>query len=91
MTIHLSGEREQFIRSLVQGGRYASENEVIEEALRLLEQRDREHAKQKEKVEALLLEGLDSGLSTPMTPQDWDDIEREGQRILASRRDRKAR
>jgi len=91
MTIHLSGEREQFIRSLVQGGRYASEAEVIEEALRLLEQRDRTHAQQQERVEALLIAGLESGPSTPMMSQDWDDIERDGQRILASRRGRPAR
>ncbi|AGA27527.1 type II toxin-antitoxin system ParD family antitoxin [Singulisphaera acidiphila] len=90
MTINLSVEREQFIRSLVQGGRYASENEVIEEALRLLELRDQKHAEDKERIEALLIEGLDSGPSTPMTTQDWDDIEREGKRILATRRDRMA-
>jgi putative addiction module CopG family antidote len=75
----------------VQGGRDASEAEVIEEALRLLEQRDRQHAEQEEKVEALLIEGLDSGPSAPMTPRDWDDIGREGQRLLASRRGRPAR
>jgi antitoxin ParD1/3/4 len=40
MTIQLSGDREQYIRSLVQGGLYASEDEVIEEALRLLQERD---------------------------------------------------
>ena len=40
MTIHLSGEREQIVRSLMQGGRYASEDEVIAEALRLLQERD---------------------------------------------------
>lgn len=38
MTISLSGGREQFVRALVHGGRYASEADVIEEAFRLLEQ-----------------------------------------------------
>jgi len=42
MTIHLSERREQFIRDLVQSGRYASEDEVIDEALQLLEERDEE-------------------------------------------------
>ncbi len=46
MTIHLSGDREQIVRSLMQGGRFASEDEVIDEALRLLRQRqDAEQAR----------------------------------------------
>jgi Arc/MetJ-type ribon-helix-helix transcriptional regulator len=40
MTIHLPEDRERFVRSLVQEGRYASEAAVVDEALRLLEQRD---------------------------------------------------
>jgi antitoxin ParD1/3/4 len=88
MTIHLSGDREQFVRSLVQGGRYASEGEVIEEALRLLEQRDLKRAEDKERIEALLIEGLDSGPSTPMAPEDWEEIEREGRRIIAAQQAR---
>jgi antitoxin ParD1/3/4 len=88
MTIHLSESREQFVRSLVQGGRYASEAEVIDEALRLLEQRDSVTVSEKQRVEALLIEGLDSGPSTPMTSSDWDDIEREGQRLIAARKAR---
>jgi hypothetical protein len=50
-----------------------------------------EPAEQKQRVEALLIEGLDSGASSPMTPEDWDGIEREGQRIIAARKARKAR
>lgn len=40
MTIHLSGDREQYVRSLVQIGQFASEDEVIDEALRLFQERD---------------------------------------------------
>jgi Arc/MetJ-type ribon-helix-helix transcriptional regulator len=36
MTIHLSGQREQVILSLLQGGKFASADEVIDEALRLV-------------------------------------------------------
>jgi antitoxin ParD1/3/4 len=91
MIIHLSGDRERFVRSLVQGGRYASEDEVIDEALRLLEEQHLKQAGDRRRVEALLVEGLDSGPSTPMTSQDWDEVEREGQRIIAARKARKAR
>ncbi len=40
MTIHLSEDREQFVRSLVQIGQFASEVEVINEALRVFQERD---------------------------------------------------
>ena len=88
MTINLSENREQYVRSLVQGGRFASEDAVIEEALRLLEEQNLQHDTERQRVESLLLEGLDSGPSTPMTSDDWDEIEREGQRLIASRKAR---
>jgi putative addiction module CopG family antidote len=91
MAIRLSSERERFVRSLVQGGWYASEEAVVDEALRLLEARDRNRAEQMQRLEALLIEGLNSGPSTPMTSEDWDEIEREGQRIAAARQGREAR
>jgi putative addiction module CopG family antidote len=40
MMIQLSGDREQIVRSLIQDGRFASEEEVIDEALRPLQERD---------------------------------------------------
>ena len=40
MTIQLSGQREQLVRSLMQGGQFASEDEVIDAALQLLQERD---------------------------------------------------
>ena len=42
MTIHMSEDWESFIRDRVQSGRYASEAAVLDEALRLLQQRDQE-------------------------------------------------
>jgi antitoxin ParD1/3/4 len=91
MNLPVPEEWEPFIRSQVQSGRYASENEVLDEPLRLLQERDRKHAGEESRVEALLIEGLDSGPSTPMTPDDWDEIEREGRRIIAACKARKAR
>jgi Arc/MetJ-type ribon-helix-helix transcriptional regulator len=40
MTIHLSGDREEFVRSLVQGAEFASEDAVVDEALRLFQELD---------------------------------------------------
>lgn len=70
MTIRLSNDRERFVRSLVQGGRYASEGDVIEEALRLLEERD-EQAKLDElrREIAVGVEQADRGELAPFDPQ----------------------
>ena len=38
MNLHISGDAERIIRSKLQGGHFASESEVVEEALRLLEE-----------------------------------------------------
>lgn len=40
MTIQLSGDREQLVRSLMEDGRFASEDEVIDAALQLLQEQD---------------------------------------------------
>jgi antitoxin ParD1/3/4 len=87
MNINVPEKWQPFIRSKIQSGQYASENEVLDEALRLLKQQDLEHTEAAQ-VESLLLEGLDSGPSTPMTSRDWDEIEREGQRIIDARKAR---
>jgi antitoxin ParD1/3/4 len=70
MTIHLSGDREQFVRSLVQGGRYSSEDDVIEEALRLLEERDEQAKLTELRGEiAIGIEQADRGELAPFDPQ----------------------
>lgn len=68
MTIHLSGDREKFVRSLVQSGGYSSEGEVIEAALRLLEERD-----DRDKLDALRREvavGIDQADRGELAPFD---------------------
>lgn len=41
MTIELNSEQEQLMQDLLQGGGYTDVTDVLEEALRLLQQRDR--------------------------------------------------
>jgi antitoxin ParD1/3/4 len=36
----------------------------------------------RERLEQLLLEGIESGPATPMTPQDWDDLRRRVEQRL---------
>jgi putative addiction module CopG family antidote len=42
MTIHLPEDLERYLQTQVQTGRFASENEAIAEAVRLLQQRETE-------------------------------------------------
>jgi len=76
MTIQPSADREQIVRSIMQGGRYASEDEVIDEALRLLRQRE-------DSEKARVLEGIRQGVEDMKAgrgrPADevFDDIRRE--------------
>ena len=69
MMIHLSAENEQYVRSLVQGGQFTSEDEVIDEALRLFQERD-ELAKLAElrREIAIGIEQADSGELAPFDP-----------------------
>lgn len=69
MTFHLPEHREQFIRDLVQSGRYASEDEVIDKALQLLEETD-EHAKLADLRHEITIgiEQADRGELTPFDP-----------------------
>ncbi len=62
MNVSLTPELEQYIRTKVDSGRYLSASEVVREALRLLEQKEK-------RLEALRVEiqtGLDSGRSEPL-------------------------
>jgi antitoxin ParD1/3/4 len=51
--------------------------------------RDDEKRKAREKLEALLMEGIQSGPPTEMTRQDWDDIRREALKQFEVRKSRK--
>jgi len=41
MVVHLTPELEEFVRAKLETGRYGSEDEVVADALRLLDERDR--------------------------------------------------
>ena len=91
MIIRLPEDLKRYIHTKVESGHFDSEDAAVAEAVRLLRQRDQENGPEQKRVEALLIEGLDSGPSTPMTSADWDEIERDGQRVIAARKARKVR
>lgn len=59
--------------SEVASGQYRDAAEYIEFLIN-----EHELRKEEEKLEALLLEGLNSGEATEFTEQDWKDIREEG-------------
>jgi antitoxin ParD1/3/4 len=62
MNISLTPKLEQFIRTKVESGRYLSASEVVREALRLLEHKD----KRLEELHVEIQKGLNSGRSEPL-------------------------
>jgi antitoxin ParD1/3/4 len=78
VTITLADHLKAFIDAEVTARGYRSAGEYIG----LLIQKAHLE-KHREKVEQLLLEGLNSGPATPLTTQDWRDIEAEALARLA--------
>jgi putative addiction module CopG family antidote len=70
MEVVLTKELEDFVKAKVAEGRYLDESEVVREAIRHLEDRERYESPE---LEALLLEGLDSG-SRPWTQEVMAEI-----------------
>lgn len=58
-----------YVEQQVASGGYSSASEYFRELVRQDQKR-----KANERLEAMLLEGLNSGTVTEMTVQDWDDI-----------------
>jgi antitoxin ParD1/3/4 len=80
MNISLPGPLKEFVDSQVAAGAYSSASEYIRRLIR----EDQERS-QREEIDQKLLEALDEGHSTPMTPQDWEDIRREVRQRAARR------
>lgn len=76
MTISLPEDQKQFIESQVSEGGYASSSEFVRELIR---QRQRQQAR--ERLENLLLEGLD-GEDVEVTPDDFAAIWKEARARL---------
>jgi antitoxin ParD1/3/4 len=75
MNVKLAPQHEELIRQKVETGNYADASEVVSEALRLLDERDRHQR---------LLDALASGLAQlergegiEVTPEFWEELDRE--------------
>lgn len=82
MNVSLTPQLEKLVKSKVDSGLYGSASEVMREALRLLEERDRRHALRVEELRAEIKKGLDSGDPTPL---DVGAIKARGRKRLDAR------
>lgn len=60
MNVHLTPELEVLVQSRVQTGRYDSASEVVREALRLMEERDRLFELHRDEMRKKIAQGLES-------------------------------
>jgi antitoxin ParD1/3/4 len=82
LNVNLTPQLEEMVRQKVSGGLYNSASEVVREALRLMEARDRVREIELEQLRQDIRDGLDSG-----SPTAWDveEIKLEGRKLRASR------
>lgn len=66
MNVSLTPDLDRFVRESVGGGRYQSSSEVVRDALRLLQDRQRHEALKLEALRAEIQRGIDSGPATPL-------------------------
>ena len=72
--ISLSDEMRSFIDEQVRGGSYHDHSEYVRDLIR----HDQE-LRARKRVDALLLEGLESGRPEALMPDDWQEIRKEVQ------------
>jgi antitoxin ParD1/3/4 len=85
MNISLTPQLEELVKRKVDSGLYVSASEVMREALRLLEERDRLNARRLDELRAEIKKGLDSGAATPL---DIGVIKARGRKRLAAEREK---
>ena len=81
MNVSLTPHLEELVQKKVASGLYGSASEVMREALRLLDERDRVHALRLEELRAEIRQGIESG---PATPLDMRAIKARGRERLAA-------
>lgn len=81
MNISLTPQLEKLVKAKVASGLYGSASEVLREALRLLEERDRINAMRFEELKNAIKEGIESGDPTPL---NVEDIKERGRKRLAA-------
>ena len=72
MNIALPDSMKHFVQDRVSEGGYSSVSEYVRDLIRADQRR-----KVEERIDAMLLEGLDSGPPIPVTPEYWEEKKRK--------------
>jgi antitoxin ParD1/3/4 len=83
MNISLTPQLEEMIRQKVDSGLYNSASEVVRDALRLMDEKDRLRATKLDQLRQEIREGLSS--SGPATAWDREEIKRKGRAKSATK------
>lgn len=81
MYISLTSHLEELVKSKVASGLYSSVSEVMQEALRLLEERDQLRKLRIDELQREIQKGIGSGAANPL---DIEDIKLRGRNRLAA-------
>lgn len=73
--ISLSDEMRDFVEARVRGGEFHNQSEYVRDLIR--HDQDR---RARQRVDALLMEGLESGEAQEMSDSDWEEIRQEARR-----------
>ena len=86
MNISLTPQLEELVKSKVESGLYGSASEVMRDALRLLEERDRLRDLRLKELRAEIKKGLDSGEPVPL---NIGEVKARGRKRLAAEQGKK--
>ena len=80
MSISLPDSMKEFIEAQAAKKGFGTVSEYVRSVIREVQERQAE----RERIDGLLIEGLDSGPAAPMTRTDWDGIRNEVQKRHAA-------
>lgn len=84
MSISLPDQLKDFVEDQVGTGCYSGVSEYVRDLIR-----DDATCKTRDKLQALLMESIQSGQPNEMSRQDWDDLRREAIMQFEARKSRK--
>jgi antitoxin ParD1/3/4 len=82
MNVNLTPQLEEMIRQKVDSGMYNSASEVVRDALRLMDEKDRLRAAKQDQLRQEIRESLSGG---PATAWDREEIKRKGRSKRAAK------
>ena len=81
MSISLPDDMKAFVEDQAQKNGFGTASEYVSAIIRDVQERQAE----RDRLDSLLIEGLDSGPATPLTKKDWEHIRQEGKKLMTQR------